>query len=127
MAVHNSSGGAIRIIPFADNLETSIGYYGYTDMRTLIANDMWVSGMNSWGRSGYVVGASGFGWCLNIISTGSIVIASALSSPTIVVNTLRAQTENQLTLKDNVIMNGSLVVNGSFNCSASSSVIYTTP
>ena len=56
VVVAASSGGSIKVVAFSTNVEASIVFYKYTDMRGAAAGDVWVAGVNCWGASGYSIG-----------------------------------------------------------------------
>jgi hypothetical protein len=67
-------GGNIRAVPAFDNAESSIGFYRYTDMREAEPNSMWVAGQNCWNRQGFSIGTPTRDACLNIDSSGDVLI-----------------------------------------------------
>jgi hypothetical protein len=106
--VPGGGGGSIRVIASTNGDEASIGYYNYNDSRSIAAGDMWVGGANCWSKSGYSIGTSVLGYCLNINNTGVVSLANKLRTPELLVNTIRGNGETQITIDDNVIISNAL-------------------
>ena len=84
----SQGGGNFRIEPAADGNESSIGYYNRSDLRASVAGDMWVCGVNSWGKTGYCMGTSVLGSCLNIYNSGTVEMPYSIKTSEIkVLNT----------------------------------------
>jgi hypothetical protein len=66
MYVPDGIGGAFRVIPTTNNMEASIGLYGYTNQRATAANDMWSLGQNCWSENGFSIGTPSTHACFNI-------------------------------------------------------------
>ena len=74
---------------------------------------MWVCGVNYWGNTGYTFGTPVLNNCLNITTTGNVNIPYDIKTPDIMVDRIRASTLEYITIDDNVIITGNIVVNGS--------------
>ena len=108
-------GGNIQIIPDVDGNESSIGFYNHSDARAVIAGDVWVCGVNSWGLSGYSIGTAVIGNCLNINSSGRVGISNGIQTPEIMINTVKALTADYLTIDDSAVVTGNLAVSSFVN------------
>ena len=84
-------------------------------MRITTPGDMWVCGVNCWGRAGYTHGTPVLNSCLNISDAGAITADYKLMTPLLYDNTMTGNGDTQVTLEDNVISTGNLVVHGSSN------------
>ena len=65
VSAQQAGGGTIRVNPWGNGSEASIGCYSYTDSRAVAAGDMWVAGGNSWARkdNSFSFGTLGEGIC----------------------------------------------------------------
>ena len=50
VAVAASGGGSIKVVAFISGNEASVGFDIYTDMRCVVAGDVWVVGVSCWER-----------------------------------------------------------------------------
>jgi hypothetical protein len=58
-----------------NNVESSIGFYRYTDQRAAAAGDFWGIGQNNWGRSNsFNIGTPVKASCLSIGDGGNVAI-----------------------------------------------------
>jgi hypothetical protein len=105
-------GGCFRAVAPQVGLEASVGLYKHTDLRSAATGDMWVAGLNCWAKTGYTIGTSVTGSCLNISDTGVVEVPWYITTQEIMADTVRAQTAEQITIDDNVIITGNLKVNG---------------
>jgi hypothetical protein len=106
------SGGCFRAVAPSVDLEASIGFYKYTDLRGTSQGDTWVCGLNSWGTPGYSIGTSVTGVCLNIHDNGVVDVPFVLTTQELMTDTIRGQTAEFINIDDNVVITGSLTVNG---------------
>jgi hypothetical protein len=108
-----SEGGCFRAVPPQIGLEAGIGFYKYPDARTVNAGDMWVAGSNCWvSGDSFTIGTNGVGECLNISNTGVVDVPYYITTQEVMVDTLRARTTEFINIDDNVVITGSLTVNG---------------
>ena len=114
LSTPTQGGGHLRIIPAVDGNESSIGYYNRSDSRSTDAGDMWVSRVNSWSRVGYNIGTPILSSCFNISDAGTITADYKIRTPTFQVDTILGNGANQITIDDDVIMTGNLVLTWSF-------------
>ena len=96
-----------------------------------MAGDAWVCGVNSWIKSGYSIGTGVLNSCLNIDNSGNVempygintlgdlnvdgTIHGNVSATYVNVDEIRARLESVITIQENVVINGSLVITGSIN------------
>ena len=111
----SQGGGNLRVEPSVNNQESSIGYYNRNHLRTTVAGDVWVCGINCWGCGGYTFGTPVLNSCLTINGMGNVNIPYDIKTPEIMVDRIKASTLEYMTIDDNVISAGNLVVNGSSN------------
>ena len=83
-------------------------------MRITTPGDMWVCGVNCWGRAGYTHGTPVLNSCLNISDSGAATADVKLRTPLILIDIIRGNGADQVTIGDDVIITGNLVLNGSF-------------
>jgi hypothetical protein len=108
-----SEGGCFRAVPPQIGLEAGIGFYKYPDARVVDAGDMWVAGSNCWvSGDSFTIGTNGTGACLNISNTGVVEVPFYITTQEVMVDTLRARTAEFINIDDNVVITGSLTVNG---------------
>ena len=74
---------------------------------------MWISGLNSWSRVGYSIGTPALNNCFNISNSGAITIDHRLITPLLYSTKIKASNATVITLEDDVLIIGNLVVNGS--------------
>ena len=115
LSMNSGGGGGIRVVAATAGSEASIGYYNRSDLRSTVAGDMWVCGINCWSRTGYNIGSPILNSCLNIFDTGTITTDYKIRTPLLMTDTIRGNGANQITIDDNVIITGNFVLNGSFN------------
>ena len=108
-------GGNVQIIPDVDGNESSIGFYNHSGARAVIAGDVWVCGVNSWGLSGYSIGTAVIGNCLIINSSARVGISNGIQTPEIMINTVKALTADYLTIDDSAVVTGNLAVSSFVN------------
>jgi hypothetical protein len=113
----SGGGGIVRCLPASNDTESSIGFYKYTDERAVAAGDMWVVGQGAWNEPGFSIGTPTRGACLNINSEGAVSVPNYTTTPAIMTDTIRAQTDDHLTIDESVIITGNLTVNGTINAS----------
>ena len=106
---------SIRCVPLIDTAKSSLTFYKYTDMRFGIADDMWLMGQNSWFNGGYSIGTPVLGMCFNIGVTGVVTAPYKLLTPIMQVDTIRGNGATQVTIDDDVIITGNLVLTGGLN------------
>jgi hypothetical protein len=106
------SGGCFRAVAPQVELEASVGLYKYTDLRGTAQGDYWVCGLNSWGLPGYTIGTSVTGVCLNISDDGVVEVPGHITTQEVMADTIRARTTEFINIDDNVVITGSLTVNG---------------
>jgi hypothetical protein len=111
-------GGCFRAVAPQVGLEASIGLYKHSDMRANDAGDMWVAGLNSWATNGYTIGTTGTGACLNIRDDGVVDVPFVFTTQELMTDTIRAQTAEFINIADNVVITGSLTVNGILDAGA---------
>jgi hypothetical protein len=108
-----SEGGCFRAVPPQIGLEAGIGFYKYPDARVVEPGDMWVAGVNCWvSGDSFTIGTNEVGSCLNINKEGWVDVPLYLTTQELVTDSIRAQTEEFLTINDNVIITGNLRVDG---------------
>ena len=90
-----------------------MGDFNRSDLRATVASDVWVCGINWWGNTGSTFGTPVLNSCLTITSIGNVNIPYGINTPEIVVDRIKASTLEYITIADNVIPNGILVVNRS--------------
>ena len=96
----SQGGGNLRIIASTTGNESSVEYYNRNDSRANIAGDVWVSG---WGRTGYNIGTPILNSCVNISDAGTITADYKLRTPLLMIDTIRGNGADQVTLDDNLI------------------------
>jgi hypothetical protein len=111
-------GGCFRAVAPQVGLEASVGLYKHTDMRANDAGDMWVAGLNCWASNGYTIGTTGTGACLNISDNGVVDVPLTLTTQELMTDTIRGQTAEFINIDDNVVITGSLTVNGILDAGA---------
>ena len=84
-------------------------------MRFCIADDMWLMGQNSWFNGGYSIETPVLGMCFNISVTGVVTAHYKLLTPISQVDTIRGNGATQVTIDDDVIITGNLVLTGGLN------------
>jgi hypothetical protein len=87
-------------------------------MRANAAGDMWVAGLNCWAANGYTIGTTGTGACLNISDAGVVDVPLTLTTQELMTDTIRGQTADFVNIDDNVVITGSLTVNGILDAGA---------
>jgi hypothetical protein len=105
-------GGCFRAVAPQVGLEASVGFYKHSDLRANDAGDMWVAGLNCWATNGYTIGTTGTGACLNIRDDGVVDVPFVFTTQELMTDTIRAQTAEFINIADNVVITGSLTVNG---------------
>jgi hypothetical protein len=111
-------GGCFRAVAPQVGLEASVGLYKHSDMRANDAGDMWVAGLNCWATNGYTIGTTGTGSCLNISDNGVVEVPFVLTTQELMTDTIRGQTAEFINIDDNVVITGSLTVNGILDAGA---------
>jgi hypothetical protein len=111
-------GGCFRAVAPQVGLEASVGLYKHSNMRATEAGDMWVAGLNSWATNGYTIGTTGTGACLNISDSGVVDVPFVLTAQELMTDTIRGQTAEFINIDDNVVITGSLTVNGILDATA---------
>ena len=118
--------GNIQIIPAADGNESSIGYYNRIDLRNTVAGDMWVCGVNSYTKAGFIIGSGVLGSCLNISNSGNVEMPYGIKTTDINVNNIKILNTNGIVYIKNSLgvsiaevyddksslLNGDLVIGG---------------
>ena len=102
--------GSIRCVPSVDSSESSLGCYKYTDIRFVVADDMWLMGGNSWFNNGYSIGTPVLGMCFNLGVTGSTTAPYKIQTPGINVDIIRGHVADQITIDDDVIITGNTTI-----------------
>jgi hypothetical protein len=105
-------GGCFRAVAPQVGLEASVGFYKHSDLRATEAGDMWVAGLNCWTRTGYSIGTQVSGACLNISDDGVVDVPWHITTQAVMADTLRARSADFINIDDNVVITGSLTVNG---------------
>jgi hypothetical protein len=105
-------GGCFRAVAAQVGLEASVGLYKHSDLRAIDAGDMFVAGINCWGRDGYTIGTPVTGYCLNITDGGAVHLQHSLTAEEVLTDTIRASAEEFITINENTIITGNLRVDG---------------
>ena len=85
------------------------------DARWTTIGNAWVCGVNCWDKQGYSIGTPVLNDCFNINLNGHVDIPYTVHTPKSMVDSIKSLLDDQITINDNVIVAGDIMISGRCN------------